>query len=386
MWPSALRLLTAAALCGALAGCVHRPTQTLQKNYLLEDKTGYALLLPPAKSDDDTGSQTAEIPLLRSKTSAVMQSAKACSIFGEVFSLDARDIKNSRHWIVRSPSAQRWAAAATQYDIHAEWTIFLQALLRLEQQSCFPSTLPFFTVRRLIAESMPLPASEAAYFLYSFGNTSYIDLLPGMEMKLERPLENQKRNRQSSVISAEAVYRVVSSSGRKVALRLVSSKGKKEIHGKQSRELFELSKLLHDKPVLRVFLAMAGNKKLLPAIVLGSRTAAEMQTLTDAILNSDRSCPNSTTANELCLVFDGTAVNLLSDVQINGKEELLPFGISLGQIFDVKAKGSSLETLSLKRQLATGDYAEIQFPRTLGSLLQIVLLPGDQLEWRAQKN
>jgi hypothetical protein len=78
-------------------------------------------------------------------------------------------------------------------------------------------------------------------------------------------------------------------------------------------------------------------------------------------------CPKSSTADEMYLVFDGTAVNLLSSVRINGKEELLPFGTSLGYLFDVKAKGNSLETLSLKCQLATGDYAEVQFPRMLNS-------------------
>jgi hypothetical protein len=61
------------------------------------------------------------------------------------------------------------------------------------------------------------------------------------------------------------------------------------------------------------------------------------------------------------------------------KEELLRFGTSLGQIFDVNAKGSSLETLSLKRQLATRDSAEVHFPHTPDSLRQIVLLPGDRV-------
>lgn len=37
--------------------------------------------------------------------------------------------------------------------------------------------------------------------------------------------------------------------------------------------------------------------------------------------------------------------------------------------------------LSLKRQLATGDFAEVRFVRTLDSLRQIVLLPGDQVDW-----
>jgi hypothetical protein len=232
---------------------------------------------------------------------------------------------------------------------------------------------------------MPLPASEEPYFLYSFGNTSYVDLLPGMELKLERPLKNGGNRGHRSVISMEAVYRVVVSSGGNVALRHLSSKGKKKISGEQSKKLFELAKLFHGKLVLRVFLAMAGDKNMLPAIVSGTRTPAAMQALTETILKSDRSCPKSGTADEICLVFDGTAVNLFSSIRINGKEELLPFGTSLGQIFDVNARGSSLETLSIKRQLATGDYAEIRFPRTPDSLRQIVLLPGDEVDWLVEK-
>jgi hypothetical protein len=382
-----LCVLSTGALCSILAGCAHRPIQPLQKNYLLEDKTGYALLLPSSGSSGDTAFQSAQIPLLTSRPSTTGQSAKQCSISGDVFSLDASDLKGERHWAVRSPSAQGWTAAATRYDIHAEWTHFIQELLRLEQQSCFPSTLPFFTVRRLIAESMPLPASESAYFLYSFGGTGYVDLVPGMELKLERPLKPDGRSpRPSKVISVEAVYRVAATSGRNVALRQISAKGKKDLHGEQSRAMFELATLVHDKPVLRVFLAMGGDKKPLPAIVSGAETATAMQTLTEAILAAGRSCPNPSAAHVMCMVFDGTAVNLLSSVRINGKEQLLPFGTSLGYVVDVKAKGGSLETLSLKRQLATGDYAAVRFPRTLDAVQQIVLLPGDQLDGLATKN
>ncbi|MDE1178143.1 MAG: hypothetical protein PW789_16340 [Edaphobacter sp.] len=288
-------------------------------------------------------------------------------------------------WTIRSPSEQGWAASATKYDIHAEWSQFIHELLRLQDQSCFPANLPFFTIRRLIAESMPLPAAEVAFFLYSFGGTGYVDLVPGMELKLERPLrEKELSSTHGKLTSVEAVYRVVSSSGRNVGLRQVSAMGRKEasISREQKQSIFDLPSLLRDKPALRLFLAEAGDHDNLPGIIAATSTATEMPELTTAIVHEPRSCPRSIPAGEACVFFNGTAVNLLSSIEINGKQELLPFGTSLGYVVDVRAKGNALTSFSLKRQLATGDYAEVKFAPTLDAIQQIVLLPGDLLRWK----
>lgn len=45
------------------------------------------------------------------------------------------------------------------------------------------------------------------------------------------------------------------------------------------------------------------------------------------------------------------------------------------------ALSQMLQTASLSRSLVAGGYADVKFPKTIDSVSQIVLLPGDRLDW-----
>ncbi len=254
-------------------------------------------------------------------------------------------------------------------------------------------------MRRAIAERIPLPANEAAFFAYSFGGRGFVDLAPGMQIKIERPLiqDATPTTRANYKGSLEADYRVISPSTTGVELLLSHTSNRRagQSLGADGDLPFELSGRFASRPLLRLFLQSIGDGKAQPtAILLGASSVHDLDETTHRIEENGRtSCPPSSSPTFECISFGTeTAVSLLSSVRINGKTELRPFGTTMGYLIDVASSGAgrsntaaltqTLQTASLSRPLAGGGYAEVTFPKTIDSVNQIVLLPGDHLAWK----
>jgi hypothetical protein len=301
-------------------------------------------------------------------------------------------------WSVTSLSPSGWQQQAGDLDIHAEWNRFLDQLSLLERRSCFPRSQTFYSMRRAIAEKIPLPANEAAFFSYSFSGSGFVDLAPGMQLKIEQPLIQSATStaRGSYKGSLEADYRVAAPSDLGVELLLYHTVNRKAAKSFPSGAdlVFDVSKRFRSWPFLRLFLQSIGDSKTQPtAILLGARTVGDLQEATLRVEAAGRTnCPSSTPSSVECVSFGTkTAVSLLSSVSINGTTELRPFGTTFGYLIDVagSAKGHNevaaethlLRQASLHRSLVQGGYAEVDFRKTLDSVNQIVLLPGDKVAW-----
>jgi hypothetical protein len=382
------QILIGLLLC---AGCASR-SPILRAAYTLEEKSGYSLLVPSIGTQASGAAfQTTAISLPSDKLKDNAGLSRSCTIHGDVFSLTPDPTSFPTRWIVKSLSAQGWESQGADHNIHAEWNRFVEELQKLEHESCFPRKTTIFSIRRTIAESIPLPASEASFFLYSFGGTGFVNLAPGMEIKFERPLIEDAASTTHLVNqgSLEADYKVVSDSGDGVSLRLSRTANKKAARslGAAGTSLLEMSNRFPSKPMLRLFLQSAGDgKESLPAILVGADSVSELEKATAQIeKNGRKHCPENVSRRVDCLLFSGTAVSLMSSVDVNGKAELLPFGTSVGYMVDISSRGNSshtLETVSLSRMLIGGGYANINFPTTLEAAQQIVLLPGDRLDWK----
>lgn len=370
-------------------GCAHRAPIT-GLSYSLEEKSGYALLVPSlATQTSDSDFQTTVVTLPGGKQKSDSRQSQRCYIHGAIFSLDADDSDFPNKWVVKSLSQQGWARRGGELNFHAEWNRFVQSLFELEHQACFPRKQTLFAMRRAIAESMSLPATETAFFLYSFGGTDFVNLAPGMEIKMERPFMQRAQSTGHSGYggSLEAYYRVTAASDDGVALHLsrtANQKGARSTGATGMEQLFDLSNRFRSKSMLRLFLQSVGaGTDQSPAILIGANTVSAIERATDQIEKHGQThCPENNSDQSDCLLFGaGTAVSLMSSVTINGKIELLPFGTSVGYIVDT-ASSHVLETVSLSRSLASGGYAEVRFPRTRDAVQQLVLLPGDRLAWK----
>jgi hypothetical protein len=229
-----------------------------------------------------------------------------------------------------------------------------------------------------------------AFFVYSFGGTGFVDLAPGMELRLEQPWIDE-RAPANRIVSFEAEYKVLSATDTGIALHLSRSANRKAAKsvGASTVQLFEMAKKFRSKALLRLYLVSVGvgTDKLLNAILLGANSVADLTRATDKIERNGRStCPEGLTDQVDCIMFgNGTAVSLLSSISVNGKEELVPFGITVGYKVEVSLHGNhgrEIKTISLSRAVAGGGRAEIHFPQTSEAAQQLVLLPGDVLTWK----
>jgi hypothetical protein len=393
--PAFLAFLSSLLVC---TGCVHRISMTDQI-YTLEKTSGYSLLVPSLSTqsgDQDFQTSTLTLP---GSTRTADRPIHPCVIQGPVFSLTPANKPNQ--WTIKSLSTQGWQKRAGNLDMHAEWNHFLRDLLEAERQSCFPRKENFYSMRRRIAEAVPLPANEVAFFTYSFGGSGFVDLAPGMQIKIERPLiQNETSTTRANYKgSLEADYRVTAPSSIGVELllsRTVNRRAGRSL-ATDANLVFDLSGRFKSKPLLRLFLQSIGDGKAQPtAILLG---ASDFHDLDEGTLHIEErgrtSCPATPPSDLECISFGtGTAVSLLSSVRINGKAELRPFGTSVGYLLDVAVSGTGrrdaaaqtqvLQTASVHRSLLEGGYAEVDFPKTIDSVNQIVLLPGDRVAWKQE--
>jgi hypothetical protein len=372
-------------------GCVHQPIQT-KARYSLERASEYSLLVPsvlPQTIDGDF--QTSQIALSGKVEKA--PNSRQCSIKGSIFSLNPGVSWTSDQWLVTSPSVQGWEKHGGEIDLTAEWDGFTHALLLRRALGCFPQKESLSSITRAIVEKIPLPASESLLFFYSFsGNRGFVDLAPGMQIKIEQTLlgeQNRKQFAQDNPRSLEAQYEVVPLPTTGVTLHLsktASRQSERSIIAKESL-LFTLSVRFATKPLLRVFLeTVMGNDTKRSPILIGADNQSDLDAATRQIEgNSDGECPVLSTAVNCVSFSKETAVSLLSPIWINGRLSYRPIGTTVGYMIDILPtveKAKALETISMRRPLAMGGYAEVTFPKTLESVGQVILLSGDRLTWK----
>ncbi|HWA93643.1 MAG TPA: hypothetical protein VG844_03510 [Terracidiphilus sp.] len=175
--------LCAMVLC--CSGCFGHKV-AIEDGFRLREDGGAPMLVPTNAQSSDSGNfQTTTLVLSGGSASAKRQVKHQCAINGEVFSLRPASPRDSRHWIVRSPSVSGWNTLDREIDIESQWQIFKHGLARMNEDGCFPSGHTAFEIRAAIAQRIPLQAGEVPLFFYSERRMGFIDLAPGMEVRLQ---------------------------------------------------------------------------------------------------------------------------------------------------------------------------------------------------------
>ena len=119
-------------------------------------------------------------------------------------------------------------------------------------------------------------------------------------------------------------------------------------------------------------------------ILIGATDATRLDALTDLIRKRGSvACDSS--PGDACVNLPTDSVSLLSIIWINGRRTVSAFGTPLAaQIFRLpEAKqAEALQSVQVSRELSLGRYANIRFTRTVEGAQQVLLLPGDRIEWK----
>jgi hypothetical protein len=373
--------------CLICAGCLHHSIQTTSK-YSLEKTSEYAVLVPsisPIKREGDF--QTVQIVLsgkMESQTSILNQ----CPILNPVFSFSPDAPSTSVRWLFTSPSVQGWEKHGSEIDITAEWNNFTSSLRLRKELGCFPRETSLSLITKAIIEQIPLPANESLLFFYSFnGSSGFADLSPGMQLRIEQVSAGSGNNKNTGgkPTSVEVQYEVIPSAAPGVALQFSKPYQHPNNSPEPSESFSNLPSRFQTTQFLRLFLERLKDGNTKRPTLIGASNMSDIEEATRHIEESSiGECPASP-EKIVCVPFaKDTGVSLLFPIWLNGKLTYRPIGTTLGYMIDIlptKEKTRALETIELKRPLASGGYAGVVFQRTLEDAQQIFLLNGDRLTW-----
>jgi hypothetical protein len=372
-----------------LSGCVHRKL-SMQGNYTVEANAGYPLLVPSFASTRVEGDfQTANVILPSAKQEGQTKPGPGCVIEGNIFSLHPGIPPDSNHWTIRSFSVQGWSLRGSEVDTDEEWKLFLMELARMQQQGCFPAGMSVFSIQQAFAAAIPLPASEVQSFFYSANADGFVDLTPGMEIKIEEMLASRGVNGPATQgrQSLYTYFQVVPGAEPGVALRRSVSghRGEKQSAGREGNLYPHLADSFATAPLMRLFfesLPAGGSKR--NAMLLGTSNLHDLEAATKLLEAQGNQVCATHSDHFVCVTFKDDSVSLLSPIRVNEHLIFYPFGTQLLFILPElppDKQTQALATVRVMRRLPRGDYAEILFSRTMESARQVVLLPGDRVDW-----
>jgi hypothetical protein len=370
-----IALLPLLLLC--FSGCLQRKV-SIQGNYTVENNAGYPMLVPAFASTHVEGDfQTANVILQIPGEKHQTKPGSGCMIEGDVFSLRPGDPADSNHWTIRGLSVQGWNLRGGTVDTDEQWRLFLGQLALMQQHGCFPPSMSVFSLQRAFAAAIPLPASELQSFHYSADAEGFVDLSPGMEIKIEEFLASQ---------SLYAFYKVVPSAAGVTLRRSASSqRGQSPSAGRESNLYPHLADSFATAPLMRLFFeSIAAGSSKRNAMLLGASNLHDLEAATRLLETRGNQACTDHRENFVCVTFKDDSVSLLSSIWVNEHGVFYPFGTQLAILLQGLPRDQQTEALStvrVMRPLARGDYAEVLFPKTMEGARQLVLLPGDRVHW-----
>jgi hypothetical protein len=382
----------------ATTGCMHK--MPLDKGaFTLAGSAEFPILAPsnPAPPSPPTAKPNdfQQYPLLLTGNQApAIPHAANCTVKGDVFSLAPAKASKSKLWSVTSLTADGWQHRGDTIDMQAEWLHFAHQVLALQQSGCFPQDETPDEILRQISQSVPLPASDELFFTYSLGRTGFVDLVPGMQVVIERAaFQNPAGVRVPVGITDQFTERLAvvhRHNGSAFRLLSIDSRGL----GKTFEHSADSPRSVPDRfaasPQLRLMLLTLtndSNTRRFPVLLGSSQTSDIWDTSDKIVAGTLTGCPPPASSLGLECQFLGrdSAVSVLMSVRVNGHPTYSPLGTTLGSLLgrmpDSERK-LALETISMERPLVGGGYARVNFPHDWDSTRNVILLNGDRLTWR----
>jgi len=166
------------------------------------------------------------------------------------------------------------------------------------------------------------------------------------------------------------------------------SRGEGSSPGAEDRQLLKLDRRFAACSVLRLFLQgfSDGNrgKSESSPILIGTSNSTRLDLVTESIRKRD---PGAcvTSLGDVCLDLPTGSVSLSSIIWINGRQTASAFGTSLAsQLFQLPEpkQAEALKSVQVIRRLGVERYAKIEIMRTIDGAQQLLLVPGDRIEWK----
>ena len=301
-----------------------------------------------------------------------------CSVASAFFGLFPRG-GDPGQWQFRSPTASAWAGE--QSDVYEDWKLFLQRLASSEYSRCFSTAEDVFSIQRMLAATIPLPASEIDAFTYSNDKAGYVNLAPGMEVLVRaKPKPEEVRDGCRSDVR----FRIETRKTGGVQIKEMSGSRAEPIP--DSASCWHIASRYASVRFLRLFLqGISDYDSPHNPLVLGASDVQSLDIATGAVESTEKTSCAGVRGTVICTVIsNGASVSLFIPIWVNGHRAVYPLGTHLGLVLGrlPEAEGSSaLETVRVDRPIPNGGFARIVFPTTYEGVIQVVFLAGDRISW-----
>jgi hypothetical protein len=372
-------------------GCMHKmPSAT--RIFSLEGPAEFPIMAPsssPNKPDNDFQEYQLE---LAGKEASTNPRAVTCTIKGTLFSFGPVKSSNSKLWVITSLNVQGWERRIESIDVQSEWMHFANEVLALQRSGCFPNDESPQEILRQISETIPVPASQELLYSYSLGRSGFVDLVPGMQLVIEKASFQTKTGARVPASSIDefserlaVVGRPRSGSGLRLVGIMSRGLGKALDNGPDSPgsvpDRFSASSLLR----LMVLNLSNDNTRRSP-VLLGSTDTFELWNASDRIVGGAfTTCPPSSSPGFECVFFDkDSTVSVLMSVWVNGRHLYRPPSATVWTLIGrlpESERDRALATVSIERPLIGGGYARVNFPHDREGAGTVLLLNGDRLTW-----
>ncbi|SRR6266567_483069 len=376
----------------ASTGCMHK--MPLDKRVFSLEGPAEFPIMAPSNSPSTLNNDFQEYQLELAGKEALTNPPRAmdCTVKGTLFSFARAKSSNSRLWVITSLNVQGWERRSDSIDVQSEWMRFAHEVLALQRSGCFPKDESPQEVMKQISEAIPVPASEELLYSYSFGRSGFVDLVPGMQLVIER-----------ASFQTKAGMRVPASGDNEFSERLAvverpPSGSALRILGIASRGLGKTLDNEADSPrsvpyrfaassrLRLMLLTLANDDTRRFPVLLGSTNTLEIWDASDKIVGGTLTrCPPSSSSGLECMFFDkDSAVSVMMSLWVNGRHLYRPLSATVGSLIGMlpdSEANRALATVSIKRPLVGGGYARVNFPHDQEGARKVILLNGDRLTW-----
>jgi hypothetical protein len=381
-----------AALLLTLSGCALKRTSGV---YQLKQIESQYFLLPPNTSDSTEKYQKLSIPLAQMGGHRQTSDNVACSIKGAWFSFYR--VPGSKFWTAEVPAATAWERSGGTVDMKDEWQAFEADLYGLLHRRCFSSLDEYSLAKQRIATNLPAPASDALFYRYGYGPGGYVDLAPGMQLRIERDLyaaEDSEQPRPEDYRGTTITSYGIAPSGED-EVKLVFLRIDKRSPPADALHAIVPSPNLDANLVsqfsassrLRLFLqdlVVSGNAKT-PAILIGASSEIDLKAVTAEIETKPQvSCTDLVRWRVTCAIFHGAVtVSPMLQVTVNGAQSYIPIGSKLWFVLPLVqgAKDAKLVRTLRVQRLYLGKMTDVRFAHNQEEISQLLLVGGDRISW-----
>ena len=378
-----IRLWVAAAILIFFFGCQHAAIA-----YRLRRDGLNPIVLPPTPVDETSQSLSITVPHARHIAPREIN----CDIRGGLISLlwvksNAQITFQSQSFFARDDQSSNQVARGLYVDPLLAIEKFRSELVGLESKGCL-TAIEGERVRRAIVESLPFPP-EIAYFLQlgSYDVSGYFDMTPDFRLQITSPIYAAGTQPSASTLTGyETANYMFTREGSRTRLRLSSATetpvGGTAIEQKTPRN--ELAFAKSPAYFRLMFMAEEGaSRRVNRAILLSSLDQMKLaQATSRRAASAEEFCATLTDSQVSCTVFPKNfGVSPELHIRVNQKDAFVRLGGMVKEVLDLEdADAGPPPSLQILRPFR-GHLIPIEFDRSSKDILNLVLLPGDQITY-----